>query len=95
MPLVPVLGRQKQADLLSLRPAWSEFQGNQGYIERLPTPTPTLTPTPKKERKELSTAPSCMHMVFIYIYYISLLCLTSHMYISSHMNPGSNSPGYH
>jgi hypothetical protein len=32
-PLIPALGRQKQADLLSLRLAWSA-QNSLGYIEK-------------------------------------------------------------
>ena len=37
MPLIPALGRQRQADVFSVkRPAWSpEFQDSQGYRESL------------------------------------------------------------
>ena len=46
--MIPALGRQRQADLLSSRPAWStEFQDSQGYSEK-----PSLKEKRKKKKKK-------------------------------------------
>jgi hypothetical protein len=47
MPLIPALGRQRQADFW--RPAWStsEFQDSQGYTEK-----PSLRKTNKQTNKQ-------------------------------------------
>jgi hypothetical protein len=56
MPLIPALGRQRQADLfLSSRPAWStcpEFQDSQDYTEKPYLDKNKTTTTTKKNQNK-------------------------------------------